>query len=107
MTEQKSRSKKVITKKLWNESDSVENLKKNHAESSVSVFTRSTNPKVVVWAEKVDKVISCNNRWHSWRIMKFVFMIVMGILLVITFFVSLRTYHLVENMDVNCVSPLN
>ena len=53
------------------------------------------------------EVISCNNRWHSWRIMKFVFMIVMGILLLITFFVSLRTYHLVENMDVNCVSPLN
>ncbi len=106
-TEQKSKSKKSVTKKLSNESEVIENVKKEPTESNVSVFTRSTNPKVVVWAEKVNNEKSCYNRQCSWRIMKFVFMVVMSILLIITFFISLRTYHIVENLPVNCVTSLN
>ena len=47
-TEQKSKSKKSVTKKLSNESEAIENVKKEPTESNVSVFTRSINPKVVV-----------------------------------------------------------
>lgn len=105
--EQKTKSKKVITKKLSSKSGVVENEKREQTESNVSVFTRSTNPKVVVWAEKVSNEKSCCNRQCSWRIIKFVFMVVMSILLIITFFVSLRTYHIVENLPVNCVNSLS
>ena len=106
-SEQKQKSRKVITKKLSNKSDVVENIKKGQSESSVSVFTRSVNPKVVVWAEKVNNENLCCNRQCSWKIIKFVFMVVMSILLIITFFVSLRTYHIIENLPVNCVNSLN
>ena len=106
-TEQKSWSKKVVTKKLSNDSDKVENVEKKQHESNVSVFTKSTNPKVVVWAEKLNEKSLYYSKLCSWKIMKLVFMVVMSILLIITFFVSLKTYHIVEHLSTESVSQLN
>ena len=100
------KNKKVITKRLSNEPDCVENIKENQNEADVSVFTKSTNPKVVVWSEKFNNEnvkFHCDG-WCSWKIVKFVFMIVMSSLLIITFFVSIKTYHIVENLYINSVN---
>ena len=47
-SEVKSRSKNVITKRLSNDPDCVENTKENQNKADVSVFAKSTDPKVVI-----------------------------------------------------------
>lgn len=68
-------------------------------DSDVSVFTKTTGPKVVVQSENVqssDMCTSQNIRKH--RILKSVFMIVMGIIILMTFFLSLKTYNAVNEL---------
>lgn len=89
-SKKESVSEVVIEKKTSNDSD-----------VGVSVFTKTTTPKVVIQSENVStpQIIQSINR-H--RILKSACLIVMGIIVLMTFFLSLKTYNVVSELLSNC-----
>ena len=64
----------------------------DNSETGVSVFTKSTSPKLIIQSEKIDSPdIDQNISRHS--ILKSVCLIIMGVIILMTFFLSLRTYN--------------
>lgn len=68
-----------------------------NTESNVSVITKTTNPRVVVQRESTNDM----KNWLDYRrhnLIKFVCLIVMCVIILITFFLSLKTYNIVNSL---------
>ena len=89
-------SKAKVSKK-GTVSDVVEKKISANPDTSVSVFTKTTNPKVVVQSEKINTLHNIQNI-HKDRILKSICLIVMGIIILMTFFLSLKTYQTVNEL---------
>jgi hypothetical protein len=74
----------------------VEKRVSNDSDANVSVFTKTTNPNVVINSE--DVAAYRKQRFHKHRILKSVCLIVMGIIILMTFFLSLKTYNAVNEL---------
>lgn len=75
----------------------IEKKTSTNPDTSVSIFTKTTNPKVVIQAEKIDVPHTIQNI-HRHRIIKSACLIVMGIIILMTFFLSLKTYQTVNEL---------
>lgn len=68
------------------------------SESTVSVITKTTGPKVVIQSEDVGDVTHSYNQKQKDSLLKFICMIVMCAIILITFFLSLKTYNMVSEL---------
>lgn len=69
--------------------------------SNVSVFTKSRDPKVIIKSENLND--NCDSIPHqklcNHKILKFICLIVMCIIVLMTFFLSLSTYNTVSKLS--------
>lgn len=92
----KGNSEKVSKKEAVSEVVTEKKIS-NHNDTDVSVFTKMTTPKVVIQSEEIDSpIITQNICRHS--ILKFTCLIIMGIIILMTFFLSLKTYNSVNEL---------
>ena len=91
--------RKSNTKKVSNKKDSkVLQVKAEKEPSNVSVITKTTAPKVVVQSEKVNqKHLSEINDKHL--LLKLICFVIMCIILLMTFFLSLKTYNAMNELS--------
>lgn len=82
----KSSSAVVVEKSSWTN------------ESSVSVITKTTNPKVMIQSEHIcDTNCQCyQDSKHGF--LRCAWLVVMCVIILITFFLSLKTYNIVGSM---------
>lgn len=103
MKEVKKTNKKTnkIAKKSSNkESINVTEKKiSDSTETSVSVFTKTTNPKVIIQSENVDTNNNINKNKNKRKIIKSVCFMIMCIIILISFFLSLKTYNTVNELS--------
>lgn len=99
----KSKVKKLSDKKdtkvlgLKNEKNS---WSWNTTESNVSVITKNTNPKVIIQSENVIDNRDCSDQHRDKHLfLKLVCFIVMCMILLITFFLSLKTYNAIIELS--------
>lgn len=106
---QKMRQKNSISKKKQKEviaSDIVEEKKiNNSAEPNISVLTKTTNPKVIINSE--DFKNNCENLQNRKRhkLLKTVCFMIICIIILMTFFISLRTYNMVNELSYYIMQP--
>ena len=67
------------------------------SDANVSVFTKKTTPKVVIQSEKMDN-LNIHQNVCKHRMIKSIYLIVMGIIVLMTFFLSLKTYQTVNEL---------
>ena len=100
----KSSETKVSTKNSKRETVSdvaIEKKVSSNPEMGVSVFTKTTNPKVVIHSENLCTTRVFQNQNICWRrFLKSTWMIVMSIIVLITFFLTLKTYNIVSELSV-------
>ena len=92
----KSNTKKASQKK----SDRVLQVSTKKETSNVSVITKTTTPKVVIQSEKVsnnENVLNEINDKHL--LLKLICFVIMCIILLMTFFLSLKTYNAVNELS--------
>ena len=101
------KTKKVLKNKVftWNSkkddiSDVVtEKSSIDNSEVGVSVFTKTTNPKVVIQSERVNKSAFIGNQnVCEHKFLKSVCVIILGIILLMIFFLTLKTYNTVNEL---------
>ena len=107
---QKKQQKISISKKKQKEviaSDVIEEKRINSPESNVSVLTKTTNPKVVINSENFKD--DCNDlSYHNWKkhkLLKSICFIIICIIILMTFFLSLKTYNIVNELWYYIMQP--
>lgn len=93
-TDKKVRAK---TTKQWNSSTSKQVI--SSSDTSVSVFTKTTNPKVIVKSENIRDEYHWKGSRNKHKILKFLCLIIMCLIILITFFLSLKTYNTVSELS--------
>ncbi len=96
-------SKKIarFSSKSWNVADVVEKDLSNPSESNVSIITKTTNPKVIIQSEELhnDSIDNLSNQCLlKNQILRFVCMVIMCMVILATFFLSLRTYNTLNEL---------
>ena len=92
--------RKSITKKLSNKKDDkVLQVKTERESSNVSVITKTTTPKVVIQSENVNNNNLLNEINDKHLLLKLICFVIMCIILLMTFFLSLRTYNAVNELS--------
>lgn len=92
----KSTTKKPSNKK----NDKVLQVKTEKESSNVSVITKTTTPKVVVQSENVSNNSHLLNEINDKHLLlKLICFVIMCIILLMTFFLSLKTYHTVSELS--------
>lgn len=77
----------------------VEKNRDEHLETGVSVFTKTTNPRVVIQSEQVnDTSFFKNQNVCGHRFLKSVCLIILAIVLLMVFFLTLKTYNTVNEL---------
>ena len=72
----------------------------NENENNVSVFTKTTNPKVIIQSENLgEKLNLFAQNIDKHQILKLCCLIIMSIILLMTFFLSLKTYNAVNELS--------
>ena len=90
---------KSNTKKTSNKTnDEILQLKTEKDSSNVSVITRTTSPKVVVQSERMNET-SLNEINDKHILLKLVCFVIMCVILLMTFFLSLKTYNAVNELS--------
>lgn len=74
----------------------VEKKVAGSSDANVSVFTKTTRPNIVINSE--DVTVCRGQNIHKHKILKSVCLIVMGIIILMTFFLSLKTYNTVNEL---------
>lgn len=108
---QKKLQKSSLSKKRQKEviaSDVVEEKKiNNSSESNISVLTKTTNPKVIINSENFKD--NCNNLPHHNRkkhkLLKSICFMIICIIILMTFFLSLKTYNIVNELSYYIMQP--
>lgn len=72
----------------------------NKFENGVSVITKTTKPKVVIQSEKIAEPKNCNysDFCKKYSIVEYLYLIIMWIIVLITLFISIKTYNTVNNL---------
>lgn len=89
---------------MWDfENDNISEVaaknRNEHIETGVSVFTKTTNPKVVVQSEKVSDSVSFKNQnICGHRFLKSICLIILAVILLVIFFLTIRTYNTVNEL---------
>ena len=92
----KSTTKKPSNKK----DDKVLQVKAEKESSNVSVITKTTSPKVVIQSENVSNTSHLLNEINDKHLLlKLICFVIMCIILLMTFFLSLKTYHAVNELS--------
>lgn len=103
-----SKSKKISDVKIASKNSKretvsdvvVEKKTSENPETGVSVFTKTTNPKIVIQSENLEDTRVCQNQnICSCRFLKFVCLMIMCIIVLMTFFLTLRTYNIVNELS--------
>jgi hypothetical protein len=71
----------------------------NHTNSTVSVFTKTNNPKVIIKSENINN--ECNNFWgnlNKHKLIKFTCIVIICVIVLMIFFLSLKTYNRVNDL---------
>lgn len=94
--------KQIISKKADKDSKdfgSTQEKEVEHiSENKVSVFTKTTAPKVVIQSENIDNNLFSENV-NKHQILKICCLIIMSIILLMTFFLALKTYNAVNELS--------
>ena len=107
MTIELKNKKKLGIKNKQNKSNIETFIKKstpNFPEKEVSVITKTTKPQVMIQSEKIDR--SQENLIQNWTILtndknhliKFCCIIITWIIILLTFFLSLKTYNMIKDL---------
>ena len=89
--------RKINTTKPSTKDGRVLQMDMNKESSNVSVITKTTAPKVIIQSENVNrKQLDQINNKHL--LLKLICFIIMCIILLITFFLSLKTYNSVNEL---------
>ena len=108
---QKKQQKNSISKKKQEEvivSNVIEEKKNNNpSEPNISVITKRTNPKVIINSE------NCKNDYNDWlhhnrkkhKLLKFACFIIICIIILMTFFLCLKTYNIVNELSYYMMQP--
>lgn len=97
ITNSKHKSK---IKKISKKDNNVLEIKPEKEQSNVSVITKTTTPKVIIQSENVSKnkeVLDKINNKHLF--LKLICFVIMCIILLMTFFLSLKTYNTVNELS--------
>lgn len=107
MSPELKNKKTLNSKSKQKKSDIKVPIKKDSAdffEKEVSVITKTTKPQVVIQSEKIDELQkNCMHDWTIWfrnkhQLIKFCCIIVVCIIILLTFFLSLKTYNMVKDL---------
>ena len=96
---QKNTKSKILKKDSLNESISnvvIQKKVSNNPDANVSVFTKTTNPNIIINSE--DVAVWRKQNFHKHRIIKSVCLLVMCVIILMTFFLSLKTYNTVNEI---------
>lgn len=98
----KKKQKEVIT------SDIIEEKKiGSSSESNISVLTKTTNPKIIVNSEdfkdSYNELPHHNRKKH--KLLKSICFMIICIIILMTFFLSLKTYNIVNELSYYIMQP--
>ena len=98
--QKKTSTTKKASQKIWVSTVVTEKKHSNHPESNVSIFTKTTNPKVVIKSEslKNSNSISLWQKQNKYDMLIFFCFIIICIIILATFFLSLKTYNTVNEL---------
>ena len=93
-----SQTKRQKNSKVW--TTIVTKKSSKDEEATVSVFTKTNTPKVILKSEKLNKECDsiCWTSLNKHTLIKFVCILIMCLIILITFFISLRTYNIVNEL---------
>ena len=83
-----------LVEKNWIQNLAIQEKTENVKESHSSVITKSTKPKVVIQSENIENSCPCNKD----KTIKSMLLIVICIIILITFFISLKTYNMANEI---------
>ena len=81
--------------RVWSQSDTF--LDKNVTGSSVSVFRKTTSPKVIIESDEINSC-TCKSR-NTHKVLGVLCFMVICLIILMTFFLSLKTYNMVNEMS--------
>ena len=94
--------KQIISKKAGKNSKNFSSIQEKEiertSENNVSVFTKTITPKVVIQSENIDNSLFSENI-NKHQILKICCLIIMSIILLMTFFLTLKTYNAVNELS--------
>ena len=106
---QKMKQKNSISKKKQKEmiaSEIVEEKKINNSpESNISVLTKTTNPKIVINSEDFKNCDENLTIQKKHKLLKTVCFMIICIIILMTFFISLKTYNMVNELSYYIMQP--
>jgi len=85
------------TKRQWTSTTSKKMI--DSSNTSVSVFTKTINPKLVIESENIEAEHYLKWKRDKHKLLKFLCLIVMCVIILITFFLSLNTYNMVHELS--------
>ena len=95
-----SKHKSTIKKPSTKKDDNVLQVKAEKESSNVSVITKTTTPKVVIQSENINNNSHFLNEINDKHLLlKLICFVIMCIILLMTFFLSLKTYHAVNELS--------
>jgi len=68
-------------------------------DKNISVITKTTSPKVVIQSENVKYADKADESMCNHKVFQFILAIVMCIIILITFFISLKTYNTLNSLS--------
>ena len=90
-----------IVRKNWTSNLTIQEKVEKPDEENFSVITKSTRPKVVIQSENIENECSI---CHNHKMIKFIFLVVISCIILITFFLSLKTYNMVNELSLNLLN---
>jgi len=92
-----SKHKSTIKKQSNKKDNNILQVKTEKESSNVSVITKTTTPKIVIQSENVNDNSKLSNEISDKHLLlRLICFIIMCIILLMTFFLSLKTYHAVN-----------
>jgi hypothetical protein len=88
---------KKSTKKDWTTKVVTDKNQTTNPETNVSVFTKTTNPKVIIKTESLENNYLCKIH-DKHKVLRFLCFVIICIIILATFFLSLHTYNTVNEL---------
>lgn len=98
--QKKTSTTKKTSQKIWTSAVVTEKKHADNSEANVSVFTKTTNPKIIIKSENLknnDNVFLWQKQ-NKYNMLIFFCFIIMCIIILATFFLSLQTYNTVNKL---------
>lgn len=97
--QKKTSTTKKTSQKTWTSAVVTEKKHADSSEANVSVFTKTTNPKIIIESEnlKNNNMFSLEKQ-NKYNMLIFFCFIIMCIIILATFFLSLQTYDTVNKL---------